>query len=172
MIALLSALLGFFSSAFPEFIRLFREHKDRAHEITLLHLQMEYDRQKLHAAHQAQREEQAYKLEAIALERDMRESADLNHRPDGTGEHKTGLWVVDALSGSVRPVITYLLFTLYACVKYAQYHLLVSPALPWQAPITHMQALVSLWTQDDMAVFTAIIAFWFGSRMFRKGRFA
>lgn len=172
MIALFSALLGFFSSAFPEFIRLFREQKDRSHEITLLHLQMEYDRQKLADARHAQQVEQAYKLEAIALERDMRESTDLNNRPDGTGEHKTGLWVVDALSGSVRPIITYLLFGMYACVKYAQYHLLIAPTLPWQQPITHMQALVSLWSEDDMAVFTAIIAFWFGSRMFRRGRWA
>ncbi len=172
MIALLSALLGFFSSAFPEFIRLFREQKDRSHEITLLHLQMEYDRQKLREARDAQQAEHAYKLEAIALERDMRESADLNNRPDGSGEHKTGLWAVDALSGSVRPLITYLLFAMYACVKYAQYQLLVAPALPWQQPITHLQAMVSLWSDDDMAVFTAIIAFWFGSRMFRRGRFA
>lgn len=172
MIALFSALLGFFSSAFPEFIRLFREQKDRSHEITLLHLQMEYDRQKLRDAHEAQRVEQAFKLEAIALERDMRESTDLNNRPDGTGLHKTGLLIVDALSGCVRPVITYLLFGMYACVKYAQYQLLLTPSLPWQKPASHAEAIISLWTQDDMAVFTAIMAFWFGSRMFRRGRLA
>ncbi len=47
MIALFSALLGFASAAFPEFIKLFRDQKDRQHEITLLKLQMEYDREKL-----------------------------------------------------------------------------------------------------------------------------
>lgn len=170
MIALFSALLGFFSSAFPEFIKLFREKKDRAHEITLLQLQMDYDREKLRDAHEGRRAEQAYKLEAIELMRDMKESADLNARPDGTGERRSGLVWVDALSGSVRPMITYLFFVMYACVKFAQYHLLLSPTLPWQTPLSHPQAVVVLWTEDDMAVFTAIIAFWFGSRMFRKSR--
>ena len=46
MIALLSALLGFFSSAVPDLIRLFKDGKDRAHEIILLKLQMDYDREK------------------------------------------------------------------------------------------------------------------------------
>ena len=47
MIALFSALLGFFSSATPDLLKLFRDGKDRAHEITLLQLQMEYQREQL-----------------------------------------------------------------------------------------------------------------------------
>ncbi len=170
MIALFSALLGFFSSAFPEFIKLYREKKDRVHEITLLHLQMEYDRQKLRDAREAQHLEYAHKIEAIELERDMQESRDLNARPDGSGERRSGLIWVDALSGSVRPMMTYLFFFMYAWVKIAHYHLLMNPTLPWQQALNHPQAMVALWTEDDMAVFTAIIAFWFGSRMFRKSR--
>lgn len=131
---------------------------------------MEYDRQKLHELRENQRAEQAFRLEAIELERDMRESADINQRPDGTGAHKTGVIVVDALSGSVRPMITYLFFGLYAWVKLAQYRLLTAPVVPWQTPLSHAEAIVAIWTPDDMAVFSAIIAFWFGSRMFRKSR--
>lgn len=152
MIALLSALLGFVSSAIPEFIKLFKDGKDRAHEVTLLKLQMEYAKV-----------EQQQKLQAIELESWRAEDAALNGRVQSVGTP----WV-DALSGSVRPVITYGFFLLYVAVKAAQFSLLVSPALPWHEPLNTAQALVVLWSEEDIAIFSAIMAFWFGSRMMRR----
>jgi hypothetical protein len=168
MIALLSALLGFVSSGFPEFIQLFREQKDRRHEIALLELQMQHASTQQENAQDAAKREYRYQLEAIDIQRDMHETQALNARPDGAQGRKTGIFLVDALSGSVRPLITYLFFGVYAAVKMAQYRLLVTPLSSINAPLNHDQALLALWTQDDMAVFTAIIAFWFGSRLFKK----
>lgn len=167
MIALFSALLGFVSSAVPDFIRLFRDSKDRAHEITLLKLQMEYEREKLAAAQQANMAAQTSQLQAIELQAGISEQQALNAR---VSESLTGIHWVDALSGSVRPMVTYAFFALYFLVKCAQFYLLVHPTFPWQASMTMAQALVSLWTEEDIAIFSAIMAFWFGSRALGKAK--
>ena len=167
MIALFSALLGFFSSAVPDFIKLFRDGKDRAHEIALLKLQMEYDREKLAIVNteaSAMREQQ---LQAIEMHTQTQQEAILNDR---VRESITGIHWVDALSGSVRPMITYAFFALYVLIKCAQFSILLSPSLPWQNNLSVAQALVSLWTEEDIAIFSAIMAFWFGSRALMKAK--
>jgi hypothetical protein len=165
MIALFSALLGFASAAFPEFIKLFRDQKDRQHEITLLKLQMEYDREKLAAQRENEVGLRNVRLQEIQLAADTAEQMALNARIQPV--HVP--WV-DALAGSVRPVITYLFFALYALIKLAQFQVLVAPSLPWVAALTPAQAMLAIWNEDDMALFTAIIAFWFGQRSLIKFR--
>lgn len=167
MIALLSALLGFFSSAVPDFIKLFRDGKDRAHEIALLKLQMAYDREKLAAVSNENSQARALQLQAIELQTDSEQQAVLNAR---VKESLTGIHWVDALAGSVRPVITYAFFALYVLVKCAQFSILLSPNLPWQNNLTVAQALVSLWTEEDIAIFSAIMAFWFGQRALMRAK--
>lgn len=161
MIALLSALLGFVSSGVPEFIKLFREGKDRKHEIALLKLQMEYDREKLASARESEQLVRAARLQEVEVQADIAESQALNARVTGS---KVGVWWVDALSGSVRPTITYLFFLLYGIMKWAQFSLLQ------QSMMSPQQAVLALWSEDDMAIFTAIIAFWFGQRMIGRMR--
>lgn len=167
MIAFFSAMLGFIGSAFPDFLNLFREGKDRAHELAVLQLQLQYDREKLADALKANVAVQASQLQAIELQTAQTEQLALNAR---VKESLTGIRWVDALAGSVRPVITYAFFAMYALVKLAQFHLLLNPAMPWQASLTLSQALLSLWTEEDVAIFSAIIAFWFGQRALMKGR--
>lgn len=167
MVALLSALVGFVSSTVPDFIKLFRDSQDRAHEITLLKLQMEYDREKLAAQtadNSAARDQQ---LQEIELQADMQEQVALNAR---VKDSLTGIHWVDALCGSVRPVITYALFLVYFLTKCAQLHLLLDPGLPWQAGVTLSQAMVSLWTEEDVAIFSTIMAFWFGQRALLRAK--
>lgn len=167
MIALLSALLGFISSAVPETLKLYREARDRAHEITLLKLQMDYDREKLAAQAEAGAAARAARLQEIEVDADTAEGEQLNDRVKAS---LTGIHWVDALAGSVRPVLTYAFFLLYFMVKCAQFHLLVDPALPWQRELTLAQALSSLWTEEDIAIFSTILAFWFGQRALSKMR--
>jgi hypothetical protein len=165
MIALLSALLGFISSATPDLLKLFRDGKDRAHEITLLKLQMEFDRARADAAQQEHTAERNARLEAVAMEQQRSEELALNAR---LGAQLTGIGWVDGLAASVRPLLTYSFFLLYVAVKAAQFHLLLSPALPWAQPLTLAQALIALWGEEDVAIFSAIMAFWFGSRTLQK----
>ena len=44
MLTLLGSLLGFISSTFPEFLKLFRDSQDRKHELAILDRQMEQQR--------------------------------------------------------------------------------------------------------------------------------
>lgn len=169
MIALLSALLGFASSAVPDLFKLVRDGKDRAHEITLLTLQMDFEREKLRLGQSENIAARGERLAAIELSAFTSEQEALNAR---LKENLTGIHWVDALAGSVRPIITYAFFWLYFLVKCAQFHLLIDPAFPWQQTLTTSQALVALWTEEDIAIFSAVIAFWFGQRAMTKVKHA
>jgi len=166
MIALLSALLGFISSAAPDLFKLFRDGRDRAHEIILLQMQIEQARLVQTSASAEHAAERSARLEAVAMETQRTEDTLLNSR---LKEQMTGIHWVDALAGSVRPVLTYGFFLLYVVVKAAQFHLLVVPSLPWREGLSQAQALVAVWNEEDVAIFSAIMAFWFGSRMMRRG---
>lgn len=167
MIALLSALLGFFSSAVPDMFKLFRDGKDRAHELAILKLKIEYDREKLAATTTENTQVRHQQLQAIEVQNEGQEQLALNAR---VKDSLTGIHWVDALSGSVRPMITYAFFGLYVLVKAAQFALLMQPQLPWQNDMSVAQALVSLWTEEDVAIFSAIMAFWFGQRAMLRAK--
>ncbi len=138
MMTLLGSLLGFISAAFPDLLKLFRDAQDRKHELTILEMQM---------AQQAQGH--TNRLEEIHVEADIAESRALYKT------YNTGIRWVDALNGTVRPVIAYSFFILYAVVKIMQF----SADLPWL-----------LWTAEDQAIFAGIISFYFGQRAMSKLR--
>jgi hypothetical protein len=167
MIAILSALVGFLSSALPEFFKIFRDGRDRAHEITLLKLQMEYARAKVSADRDVSLAEQTRQLEALALQRDAAEMTAVGAR---LKESLVGIGWVDALAGTVRPVLTYGFCLIYALVKLAQYEMLKAQTLPWREHLAAQEALTLLWSEDDMALFTAVVAFWFGQRLISKSK--
>ena len=89
------------------------------------------------------------RLEEIQLNADIAESQALYRT------YSTGIRWVDALNGTVRPVIAYSFFILYALVKVMQF----SADLPWL-----------LWTAEDQAIFAGIISFYFGQRAMSKLR--
>lgn len=153
---ILSALLGIAGAALPEIIGIFKDRQDKKHEVQLLQMQMEHAKQ----GHQQ-------KLAEIELQADIADSKAVGNR---VKQSLVGITWIDALSGSVRPIVTYLFFGMYCIVKVAQYKLLIAPGLPWQEGVTHAQALIAIWTPDDMALFAAILTFWFGNRTFHKMR--
>jgi len=138
MITLLGSLLGFLSAAFPDLLKLFRDTQDRKHELRILELQT-----------QQQAQGHSNRLEEIQVNADIAESRALYQT------YNTGIRWVDALNGTVRPVIAYSFFMLYASVKLMQF----SEGLPWL-----------LWTEEDQAIFAGIISFYFGQRAMAKLR--
>ena len=91
MLTLLGSLLGFLSSTFPEFLKLFRDSQDRKHELAILDRQMEQ-----------QRLGHSQRLEEIQIAADVTESQALYNYAN----HPTGSPWVEGLQASVRPVIT------------------------------------------------------------------
>jgi hypothetical protein len=158
MIALLSALLGFASSILPEFFKQHQDARDKAHELALLEKQSELAAQR--AAVDLDRSIQAaLATQAVAVQESYRADVNANHER----------WV-NVYAASVRPTITYAFFLLYAAVKFSQFWLVLHPALPWQTSHTVAAALAAIWTEEDIAIFSAVIAFWFGDRMLKHRR--
>lgn len=156
MITLLGTLLGFLGAAFPEIMKYFNRRQDNKHELDLTDKQIEL--QKLMGTQ---------KMEELATQADMQEFKILHDHAAPTGV----TWV-DALAGTVRPFLTYAFFITYVCVKIAMYQMLTSPEmLPWLGKAVSMDwkaAIVQLWTEEDQAIFSSIIAFWFGRREIKK----
>jgi len=144
MITLLSALLGFFGSAFPDFLKLFKDHQDRKHELKILEMQLKQ-----------QAQGHTERLAEINVQADISESQALYKT------YATGIDWVDALNGTVRPVLAYAFFALYAVTKLLQFSLM-DASLP--------QALGLLWQEEDQAIFAGIISFYYGQRAMGKLR--
>lgn len=143
---LLATLVGFISSAFPDLLKIWRDAADRKHELTILRMQMEQ---------QAQGHSQ--RLEEINAQADISETRALYRT------YSTGIRWVDALNGTVRPVLAYTFFLLYFVIKCMQFAVVdLSNPLPW-----HM---ATLWSVEDQAIFAGIISFYFGQRAMSKVR--
>ena len=149
MLTLIGSLLGFVSSLFPDLLKLFCERQDRQHELAILDRQMEMMR----SGHQQ-------RLEEIQVQADIAESQALYKSAVPTGVK----WV-DALAGTVRPVITYAFFALFAAVKGSALYVLIAVEGMLLA-----QALPQIWDPETQALFAAVMSFWFGSRALAKAR--
>lgn len=146
MITVLGSLVGFISSLIPDLVKLFQDHQDRKHELQILQLQM-----------QQQQSGHRQRLEEIGAKADIAESRALYRT------WQSGIRWVDALNGSVRPVLAYGFFALYCTVKAMQFTL-----IDWHSPLPWQMA--RLWNEEDQAIFAAIIAFYFGQRAMHKLR--
>ncbi len=155
MITLLGSLLGFVTSFAPDFLGYVRERGDRAHELAVMRLQIE-----------AQERLQAQRLEEINVAADIGEARALQR---AARRQATGVAWVDAalelLISSVRPVITYAYFALFAAVKGTQLYALI--VLYDAAAHT---ALATVWDETSQATFAAVLSFWFGQRAMQRFR--
>lgn len=146
MVTLLGSLIGFISAAFPDLLKIWRDAADRKHELTILEMQM---------AQAAQGHQQ--RLEEINTQADIAESRALYKT------YYSGIKWVDALNGTVRPVLAYAFFLLYFTIKCMQFAMVdLANPLPW-----HMDML---WSVEDQAIFAGIISFYFGQRAMAKVR--
>ena len=149
MLTLLGSLLGFLSSAFPDFLKLWRDHSDRKHELAILDRQME-----------AQRQGHTQRLEEIQVQADIAESNALYSH----ASQPSGVKWVEALRASVRPIITYAFFILFATVKTAALFKLLDQGVGITA------GLIAVWDGETQALFAAVMSFWFGQRALSKFR--
>lgn len=150
MLTLLGSLLGFITSAFPQLLGLIRDWQDRKHELAILDRQMEM--QKL--GH-------TQRLEEIAVTADIAESQALYQHDAQPSNVK---WV-DGLRSSVRPMITYAFFLLFAAVKVSGLYLLIAVE-----GLVLAEALPRIWDNETAALFAAVVSFWFGARSLAKAR--
>lgn len=77
---------------------------------------------------------------------------------------RSGIGWADALSASVRPVITYWFMALYCAAKTATFAAGVSAGVGWGDAILHA------WTDADQALWAGVLNFWFLGRVFDRVR--
>lgn len=145
MITLLASIAGFITSIVPEILKFFRDKQDKIHELKIFEKQIEF----------SQISSSSRGVEEIFVTRDLIEQASLY------STYKTGISWVDALNGSVRPVLAYSFFIMYGAIKFIQYSAI-------RVNIKMIEDIEVLWSVDDQAIFAGIISFYFGQRAFSK----
>ena len=148
LMSIVGSLLGFAGSAVPAITDHFAAGQNNKHEI---------EKMKLHAA----MAKEGYELDMKFYDK---MGADKEH--ERLIQHDTiissGSGFFSGLQKSVRPVITYAFFALFAVIEVT----LLTEAL--RTGTEFADAIQLLWDEDTKAIFAAIISFWFGSRALEK----
>ena len=147
MITLLSTIFGILSSLLPSIVNIFQKKLDYAHEIELTKIKMD-----------AAREGIILQLQVEGIKAELAEGESIR-RHDMDIEYK-GFW--GKVRASIRPVITYSFFILFCGIKISAFVVLVN------RNATPTELLLLVWDNETMAIFSAIIGFWFGSRAIEK----
>lgn len=153
---ILGGALGGIARLAPEVLKFFDSKDERKHELrmgeqNLKLVELQQKGQLAVADVEVQGKQFTAAMEAI------RAGVEAQGKP-------TGIRWVDALSSSVRPIITYWIFLLYAAVKTA----VLSVAIETQASLEN--ALMASWTASDDAMLSAVLTFWFVGRVWDKNR--
>ena len=147
MITLLGSLLGFGTSFLPEVLNYFKRGQEQKHELQRMKMEIEL---------MAKRSE--FKIQELDKEAEIKEAEGLyKHDSVDAGGF------INALRGSVRPIITYAFFGLFVAIKVTALISLMS--------LPEMQlnmALCMIWDDQTAGLFSAIMAFWFGNRAVSK----
>ena len=147
MLALLSPLFGIIGSLLPSIVRIFERKQEIKYELELTKVKLDA------AERQANLD---FNIEMVRADSQLRQSA-LDHDKSIDGGK-----FINALRASVRPVITYTFFTVFIAVKMAAAYVMLTTGQ--SVP----EMLKAVWDAETMALFSTIIAFWFGSRVMEK----
>lgn len=153
---LLGGLLGGAFRLAPEILKWLDRNGERSHELAMQDKALEFE--KLRGAQRmaeiGANAEAAWDTGAIEALRDA-------VRAQG---EKTGVRWADALSSSVRPVITYWFMALYCAAKTAAFAAAVTAGAGWDTATLHA------WTEADQALWAGVLNFWFLGRVFDRVR--
>lgn len=150
MLSILGSLIGFAGSAVPAITDSFAKKADNKHEIEKMKVMAEL------RAKGYDHDIKMYEQQGADKEHDRLIQHDISIN-QGTG-------IIAGLQKSVRPVITYAFFGLFATIEIT----LLMQAL--EKGTDFAEAIQLLWDEDTKAIFAAIISFWFGSRAIEKAR--
>ena len=147
LLALLSPILGILGSLLPSIVNIFARKQELQYQIELNKLQMDA------AVQNAQIQ--------IAVEDAKADVADAESVRSYDNNIDGGRFI-NTLKASIRPVITYVFFITFIFIKMIVVFEMIRQGLP----VTDM--IRTVWDTDTMALFGAIMGFWFGSRLLEK----
>lgn len=153
---LLGGLLGGAFRLAPEVLKWLDRKGERGHELAMQDKALEFE--KLRGAQRMAEigagADAAWNVGAVEA---LREAV-------AAQGQRSGVRWADALSVSVRPVITYWFMALYCAAKMAAFVGAVTTGAEWGAAILHA------WTEADQALWAGVLNFWFLGRVFDRVR--
>ena len=157
---LISTLLGFASGGLPKVLDFVQDRGDKKHELALMAAGREREIALAKEGFVAQARVEEIKTEQIAMQTQAQEKLAMWKHDMKIGEGAS-TWVIN-LRASVRPIVTYLFVGLLIVVDVAGIWYAYSTGVPFAA------AMDMVFSDDEMSILAAIIAFWFGSQAFNK----
>tara|TARA_A100001035_G_scaffold280099_1_gene284003 strand:+ start:3161 stop:3625 length:465 start_codon:yes stop_codon:yes gene_type:complete len=147
MMTIIGSLLGFGTSFLPEVLNYFKRGQEQKYELQRMQMEMEL---------MAKRSD--LKISELDKEAEIKETEGLykHDNVDAGG-------FINALRGSVRPIITYAFFGLFVAIKVTALLSLMN-----QTGMQLNMALSTIWDDQTAGLFAAIMSFWFGNRAVSK----
>jgi hypothetical protein len=165
MLSLISSAIGFFASGLPKILEYFQDKADKQHELKLAQMQTERELQLAKEGFLAQAKIEEIRTDQIAMETDaQRQGAALDH--DKAIMSRASTWVVN-LNGMVRPAVTFIFVIELVLINIAlvSWFMLSGEV---QSVDDMVKASDVVFSEDEMALLSGIISFWFGSRQWGK----
>jgi hypothetical protein len=147
MMSLLGSLLGFGTSFLPEVLNFFKAGQEHKQKLETMKMEAELMEKR-----------SQLKLQELDKEADIQESK-------GIYEHDRSIdagGFVNALRGSVRPVITYAFFCLFVATEIVIMVKVLETGGDWK------DAVELMWSPEVQGLFAAVLSFWFGNRAVSK----
>jgi hypothetical protein len=166
MLSLISTLGGLLISGLPKLLEYFQNKADQKHELALAAVQTERELALAAAGFAAQVRMEEIRTDQVAMQTDAEKvTAALDH--DKQVIQNASKWVVNYI-GTVRPTITYIfVIELVAINAFMAWYLYQHPTL-----ITSIDDVIRysdlIFSSDEMALLSGIIAYWMGSRSWSK----
>lgn len=162
MITLLTTLVSFLAGGLPKILEFFQDRQDKAHELHLAKMQTERELALAAQGFVAQQRIEEIRTDQIALQAqsDTIQAALKHDAKIGEGASQ---WVVN-LRSSVRPIVTYIFVLELVLINFL--------AMWWamKTGVDFTTALALVFTDEEMQIVSSIVAFWFGTQAFAKGR--
>lgn len=160
MMTLISTLLGFASGGLPKVLDFVQDRGDKKHELALMAAGREREIALAKEGFIAQAAVEEIKTDQIAMQTQAQEKLAMWKHDMKIGEGAS-TWVIN-LRASVRPIVTYIFVMLLVVVDVAGIWYAYSTGVPFAT------AMDMVFSDDEMSILAAIIAFWFGSQAFSK----
>jgi len=160
MMALVSTLLGFASGGLPKVLDYFQDRGDKKHELALMAANREREIALAKEGFVAQARVEEIKTEQIAMQTQAQERVAMYKHDMKIGEGASP-WAID-LRVSIRPIVTYIFVLLLVVVDIAGIWYAYSTG------VAFADAMNMVFSDDEMSILAAIIAFQFGGRAFNK----
>jgi hypothetical protein len=150
---LLGGVLGGVLRVVPEILKWLDRKGERDHELRMTDKQIELEKARATSALQQAEIKAKAAVDAVSL-------STLREAIKAQGAVTTGF--ASLLSSSVRPVITYFFFGIWAAIKLGAFVEATKAGMPT------LQAFTAIWTESDQTLWAGIVNFWFLGRVFDK----